>query len=337
LIRSAVLVAALVVSSPALAQLLSERGPPQHRVTHRNTLAVRVNPLGLLYEGRFSYRYRLYPSDSVVLRDNFFAVGISPGASPAFGRIGFSAELQPLTILGLWMTYEFMPYFGSINLFQSFPNASADFSDTAIRNAGKLPAGDPARPYPTVGAMLTLGANLNLKLGPVIVRSLFRAYRPDFKMRPGDTTLYDQTTDLLMGNQQFALTNDLDVILQLFKFGLLIGARYSFGIPLYGPENFSELGPVDNSTHRLGPFVAYRFFDKDGAGINQPTVALVANWWLRHPMRTGRDVPQGIPYLALAFNMVGDLLPLPPVEAKKEAEPAKPDAPAVPPPAPPAP
>ena len=302
-----------LAASTARAQMLSDRGPPQHRVTHSHRLSGRLNPLGLLYEGRFSYRYRLYASDSVALRDNFVSIGLIPAVSPIFARVGVVAEVQPLTVFGVWASYEFMPYFGSMNLFQSFPGATSNFSDSAIKDLGRLPAGDPQRAYPTLGAMLTLAANLNLKFGPVVVRDQFRAYRPDFQMRGGDTTFYDQTTDLLMPNARFTLTNDLDVLVQT-SFGLMVGARYSLGVPLYGPEN----GAADNSTHRLGPVVAYRFFDRDGAAFNQPTVALLVNWWLKHPYRTGVDVAQGIPYVALAFNFVGDLVPLPEAAPKPE-------------------
>ena len=73
----AVLVVALC-GSAVNAQMLYDQGPPQHRIVHKNTLAVRVNPLGLLYDGRFSYRLRLYESESKSLRDNFLGVGVAP-------------------------------------------------------------------------------------------------------------------------------------------------------------------------------------------------------------------------------------------------------------------
>src|SRR5688572_2267430 len=110
----------LLSSAPALAQLLSDRGPPLPRVVHRNTLAIRANPLGLIYEGRFAYRQRLFASDKVALRDNFLSLGIAPGASPAFARIGVLFELQPATFLGFWAIYEYMQYFGTFNLLASF-------------------------------------------------------------------------------------------------------------------------------------------------------------------------------------------------------------------------
>jgi hypothetical protein len=58
--------------------MLSEQGPPLHRIVHKNTAFVRFNPLGVGYDGRFAYRLRLYESDSKSLRDNFLGIGVAP-------------------------------------------------------------------------------------------------------------------------------------------------------------------------------------------------------------------------------------------------------------------
>ena len=296
--RAWVVIAALW-SFPALAQMLSDGPPPRHRFVHRQTLAARFNPLGLIYDGRFAYRQRLYFSEAAALRDNFIAVGIAPGASPVFARAGVLVEVQPATVFGLWAVYEAVQYFGTVNLLASYPTAAANFSDTAIRN--RIPP-----PAAAGGMMLTLGANLNLKFGPIVLRSQARLVAPDLKLRPGDTVLYDQVYDLLLPNGGFTFINDLDLMVQT-KFGLLAGVRYNAGVPLYGPEHGAT---EDNSSHRLGPFLAYRFFDHDGRKLNQPTLALIINWYAKHRYRTGADTSAALPYVTLAFNVVGDLIPL---------------------------
>lgn len=314
--RLALVSLVLTCSTPAFAQMLSDRAPPLHRFVHRQTLALRVNPLGLIYDGRFAYRQRLYFSESNALRDNFVGIGVAPGASPAFGRIGALLEVQPATILGFWATYEVMQYFGTFNLLASYPSASANFSDSNIRN--RLP-----NPYVTGGRMLTLGANLNLKVGPIVVRSQARLVAPDFDLRPGDTVLYDQVYDVLLPNGGFTFINDLDVLFQT-KWGLVAGLRYNASVPMYGPAH----APLeDNDSHRLGPFLAYRFWDTDGRKLNQPTLVLIANWYLKHRWRTGADSSVGIPYFALAINVVGDLMPLDPVEGAAEPLPVSVAAP----------
>lgn len=325
LTRLVVLAVVVLGALDAHAQLLSNRGPPPFRLVHKNALAVRVNPLGLLYDGRFMARLRLYESDSVALRDNFVSLGVALGASPAFARAGVYAEVQPLTVFSVFAIYEVVAYFGSLNLLQSFPGAKSDFSDTAIRNLGAFPLDDPRRGYPAAGSMLTLGANLSLKFGPIVVRDTVKFLRPDFNLRAGDTALYDQFYDLLLPDERFSVVNDADVLFQT-NFGLVVGVRYHFSIPFYGPENLAADGPGtgDNSSHRLGPLVAYRFFDTDGRAFNQPTLALIVNWYLKHPTRAGQDVHQAIPYVGIAFTIVGDLLPLPPAPTEAPAKIAPP-------------
>jgi hypothetical protein len=295
-------------AAQASAQMLSDRGPPLERLVHRNTVALRINPLGLGYEGRFSYRRRLFATDSVALRDNFIGLGLTPSLTPTYWRFGLMVEAQPTTFLGFWAAYEGMQYFGTVNSLQSFPTASSSFSDNEIKTLGALPRDDPRHPYVAGGTIFTAGANVNLRLGPIVVRDAFKMFRPDFPLRQGDTTMYEQLGDLLLANRRFNLVNDLDVLFQT-KFGLLAGLRFSSGAPLYGPES----GAADNSTHRIGPFLVYRFFDRDGAAFNQPTVALVVNWYLKHRYRTGAETSAAIPYLAVAFQFSGDLVPLPPV------------------------
>lgn len=300
----------LLAATPSSAQMLSDMAPPQHRIVHRNTFAVRINPLGLIYDGRLSYRHRLFESPSVALRDNFVGIGVAATASPAFGRVGGYVEVQPLTVFGLWATYDVQKYFGTFNLLQSFPSQNSEFSDQTIRDLGGLPQGDAGRPYGGFGTNLTLGANLQLQLGPIVVRDGARLIQPRFTLRTGDTTLYDQLYDVLLPNGRFTLINDLDVLWRT-NWGLAAGLRYTASVPFYGPENVpTGQAPIDNSSHRAGPFITYRFFDDDGAAFNQPTLALVINWWLKHRYRTGAEISAGLPYIALAFNVVGDLLPV---------------------------
>ncbi len=278
--------------------MLSDQGPPEHRLIHRNTFAVRVNPLGAGWEGKFAYRHRLFVSPSLAFRDNFLGIGVSPSLTPTYGRLGLYAEAQPATFLGFWATYDVMQYFGDFNQLQSFPNAQADFSEPALK---RRPAG-----YPTLGTIFTAAVNVNLRFGPIVIRDTFKLSRPDFPLHEGDTVFYEQLTDVLTPNRRVTVVNDLDLLWQTPLTGFFAGLRYSAAAPLYGSDN----GPADNSTHRLGPILAWRIFDRDGARFNQPTVAVVINWYLKHPYRTGQQTPTAIPYFALAFQTSGDFLPL---------------------------
>lgn len=297
----------LLWASGASAQMLSDRAPPEGRFVHRNLIAARVNPLGLGWEGRFAYRQRLYASNAIALRDNFVSVGLAPALTPTYGRLGPVVEVQPATFLGLWVGLDWMQYFGILSHLQSFPRASSDFSEGRIRALVALPETDRLHPYAAGGTMFTFGANVNLRFGRVVVRDAFKAFMPDFRLRPGDSVMYEQLSDLLLGNRSFTLTNDLDLLLELPR-GVYAGLRYSAGVPLYGRGQ----GGADNDTHRLGPFLVWRVFDRDGAAFNQPTFALVVNWYAKHRYKTGAETPAALPYLAIAFQTNGDLVPLPP-------------------------
>ena len=331
--RLAIAVLLAVVAADASAQMLADMGPPQHRLVHRQILVIRVNPLGLLYDGRFMYRFRLYASESKALRDNFFGIGLAPGASPAFARGGLYVELQPASFIGFWSVYEYVQYFTTFNLLQSWPNAQATFSDTEIRNRAD-------QRYAGGGTQWTIGMNLQGKVGVVVGRALFRMVRPDFNLRPGDTVEYDQFYDTLMPNKGWSLFGDIDIFAQL-PVGLIAGARYTLAVPFYGAQHLDPTLPgPSNASMRVGPALGWQFFQRDGAGFNAPTIFLLVQWWLMHRYRTGADTSVALPCISLAFTFNGDLLdigakpvqvapaPTPAAEAPPAPEPVPLPAPA---------
>lgn len=258
------------------------------------------------------WRLRLYPSESPALRDNFVAVGLAPAVSPAFGRLGVAVEVQPLTLLQLSAVWERVQYFGGFNVLQSFPSARNEFGDALLAARSSLPASDPERPYAAGGTQLTLGANLQLKVGPVVARSQAKLVRPDFALRAGDRVLYDILYDVLAPNRGWFLTNDADVLYALGE-RLMVGVRWTATHAFYGPEHFAAGEPqqdLNGPMHRLGPVVAYTFFSEDGARFNNPTLFAAANWWLTHRYRAGQEVSALVPMLALGLSFNGDLLPL---------------------------
>lgn len=301
-----VLLAAVLVSSISSAQLLNDQGPPQHRLVHKNTLALRYNPLGLIYDGRFMYRFRLYESESKAMRDNFLGIGLAPMLSPAWGRIGPYIEFNPLTVFGVYAILHYVQYFGTFDLAQGFAGAQSDFSDRAIKANSKTNS------RVTNGWELTLGANLQLKVGPMVIRDGAKLVQGALALRDGERVYYDLTYDIAAPNQGWFFTNDLDVLWQGFENKFVGGARYTFTAPLYDPtRHFDPNDPVqtaDNSTHRVGPFLAYTFKMEDGAKFNTPTVFLVMQWWLKHNYRAGQQVTQALPLLAIGFQITGDFL-----------------------------
>lgn len=277
---------------------------PEHAVSYRNLTAARINPLGLVDVFRLSYRHRLYEHDSLVLRQNYVGLGLAGGVSPAWYRLGPILEHQPLTVLRLWASYTLVQYFGTFNLLASFPDASADFSDTAVERRADEPG---TKNLATSGTELTLGSDFQIKVGPAAVRVFTRAYRADMDLRDGDNTFYDQFYDVLMPNGGWVLTNDTD-LLWVSDFGLVAGVRYSYAKPFY--EERHRGGPTgpSNVLHRAGPILAYQLGDTTTGRSPQPTLVLLTQWHFEHRWRTGRDVSRSMPYLGLAFVLRGDLL-----------------------------
>lgn len=315
--------AALAAAPDAAAQAYRDGPPPQHRIVYRDLSIFRWNPIGLITDARIGYRYRLYESESVALRDNFVSVGLAPALSGGFARVGPMVEIQPASFLQLWAIYEVIGYFGAFNFLQSYPSAAgANYNDTELSRRGDLADGDPQKNYGTSGTQLLLGSTLQFKFGPIAARDLFRAGRPDMKLRNGDRVFYDIFYDLLVGDGGWFYANDVDLLYQGLDNRLSVGVRWSTGRALYNDAHFApgaERDAAPGAIHRIGPIAAWTFKQPDGAPI-EPSLLLVVNWWLKSPYRTGQDVSQAVPYFVLGLNITGDLLPAP--KSAPKAEPA---------------
>lgn len=292
------------------AQMYRNGPPPQHRIIYRDLTAFRANPLGLISDARFLYRYRLYESDSVALRDNFISVGVAPVLSAGYGRAGVQAEFQPLTILNLWAQYEFVQYFGGFNYLQSFPSATSRHDDSKLKELGSLPSDDPATNYAGTGTQLTLGANLTLKVKDIVLRTQAKLARADMNLRDGDRVFYDTTFDLLVENGAWFFNNDTDLLWSTDG-PLTLGVRWTQAKAFYSDAAFAsdeDRDAAPGMTHRVGPLAAYTWKKEDGAAFESTLIA-VANWWVSSPNRTGQDVSQLVPYFVLGYAIVGDLTP----------------------------
>jgi len=243
----------------------------------------------------------------------------APTLSPAFARIGPIVEFQPASILQLWASYEVLYYFGGFNFLQSFASPRADFSDTELERRNDLPKNDPQTSYAASGTQLNLGGTAQIKIGPIAVRNLFRAMRPDYDARAGDRVVYDILFDTLVPDGGWFLNNDVDA-LYVTRFGLSAGARWTANYAFYRSQDYAagEDASQNPNTpmHRVGPVIAYSFWKDRGGAFDNPTILLIANWWLEHRWRTGADVSRGVPYLAFGFQFTGELLQPPPPSNK---------------------
>lgn len=273
--------------------------PPKERLWYTNSTFLRLNPLGLIEAGRVGWRHRLSTKDSLLWRDTYTWVAASAVVTPAWVRVGGYVEAQPIALLRVFAEVDGVQYFGSFDQVLSWSDPGVRFSDQTLATLGE--AGENA---PRGGWVATFGGTLQVKAGPVAIRSTAQLLRFDLALPDGHVVFYDQFWDRLAPNKGFMVLNDLDV---LGLFGdVRVGARYTFSDGLDGQGRAND-GAL--SQHRVGPMVAVQLKnDPPGARFNQPTVFVLAQWWVQHPYRTGEEQPAGLPLIAAGFAFNGDLL-----------------------------
>lgn len=278
----------------------------RHRFVYRNFLAFRANPLGAVDELTLAYRLQLSMKDALLFADTYLLAGGHVFMTPAFVRAGPVLEIQPLAVLNLSATYDFIQTFNSFGQTQSYPSASSPVGPDDIKR--KLKGGEH---YPTRGQMLTLSGVFQFKVKQIAMRNIVKGYWTQMRLRGGDRVFYDPALDMAAPRRGWTLTYDADLI-YLFDFGLSLLVRNSLTHAFYRRDDFLPGEPVsqpNGPTLRIGPAAAYTFFDRAGVRFNKPSVFFLAQWWYRHRFRTGEQTSPGIPYIALGFQFEGDLFP----------------------------
>ncbi len=284
--------------------LASDDGEGKTTLGYSNLLVGRLNPLGAKNDLKLHVKRSLFDIDHILLQDTYVGTTLISSLKPTAVYLGLGAELQPLAVLKLSATVEWVRYFTSFDNVMSFPYASAAHGDSNIEKLGK--AGEN---YATRAVYVSLSALLQAKVGPIAVRNDLKATYIHIDLEPGDTVYYEIEWDLLAQDRSWVLFNTTD-LLYLSDFGLIAGVRYALAHAFYDERAFAPGEPRKNPnspTHRIGPLVGYSFTTK-WQTFEKPTLLLIANWWLKHRYRTGREVSQAMPTIMLAFAFRGALL-----------------------------
>ena len=290
---------------PAVAPL---RPIPKERLFLTNLSIFRWNPIGLENQLRLGYQRKLYDAnDNKALRDNFWHVGTFVRLNPASARAAAVVEVQPLSLLNLRFTAEYLHYYGNFTFLQSRPDAGAtaadnpSLSDSGMKDNKEGAFGN----YSGGGVHATFEPLLQVKVGNIAIRSRgFFGYF-DMDLKRGDRVWYEPTLDVPVPAKGMVIANDLDV-LYVTDFGLNIGLRHTSVFPQYSKAQNPD--GTDNSHQRLGLLAAYTWRDDGYTRFNKPTALLMTSWYLSHRNRTGQDVSNAMPYFVLGFAFTSDLL-----------------------------
>ncbi len=299
--------------TPATASADVVVGPrpiPKNRVVLNDLTIFRYNPIGFETQIRFGWQHKLYDADdSPAKRDNFLFAGTYTRLNPASVRVAGMVEFQPLSLLNLRFTAEYLHYFGNFSFIQSRPSAYDSLSDADMKANKSGPEGN----YSGGGFHASFEPLLQAKVGPIAVRS--RAFLGwfDMNLQRGDRVWYEATLDTAIPAKGLMFANDLDVLygFDLGRGKLNVGARYTAVAPLYTAEQVLPSQSVDglnNAHHRLGLLAAYTFYDEGYTHFNKPSVILISSWYLSHRYRAGQEVSRALPYVIVGFAFQTDLL-----------------------------
>src|SRR5688572_15689419 len=169
MVRGLGVLIALVCSQIAYADDKDAPPPPpkEDRLVFSDLTVFRLNPLGLETRARFGVQKRLYYSEKAITQNNFRFIGIYPKLNPVSAHLAFGGEIQPASIFNLRATVEVQKYFGLLGYLQSFVTPSANYSDARMKDLR-------GSEQTSLVYHASLQPLLQLKVGPVAIRSLFQ-------------------------------------------------------------------------------------------------------------------------------------------------------------------
>ncbi|MBU6160467.1 MAG: hypothetical protein KGO50_05055 [Myxococcales bacterium] len=275
----------------------------RHEWRYSNALIARLNPLGLTNQAQIGWRMNLYDNpQSDLTKGSYFAAMFAPSFSPAWVRPGALLEFQPAAIFKTSVMYEYGYHFGTFDTVQSFESPTEEYSDARQDERSA------ENSYSTTGHTITLSNLLQVKVWNIALRTNYRAVWQQMDLRNNDTVFYDIVYDVLAPGNGWLHTTDTD-LLYVSGGPITVGLRHTWVAVQYQENDFlnGESTDTENTPlHRLGPLFAYRFNNRTMSRFNQPSVFVLANWWLQHRYRTGQEISQALPYVVVGFAFNGN-------------------------------
>ncbi|PIE19867.1 MAG: hypothetical protein CSA65_00645 [Proteobacteria bacterium] len=289
----------------ASAQLGPVGLPPKQQLLFTSLTAGVWNPWGAQTDLIVHYRRRLWDSKKLLFGVSHVGAKLITRVNPAYVRVGFGVELQPLAVLTLRANYEHRGYFGTVGMLQSWPSPRAEHDDDTRSERKRGGAS-----YITSGHQLTAQAIVRAKVGPIAILNEFALHYFRLDLRPGDKVFYEAFYDTLTPGKGSVLINNAH-LLYISSFGLIAGVRYTVVHAFYPDDWLRDASGrlVENPNtpnHKIGPIIGYTF-KSSSKSFRAPTILLVLNWWLESRYRAGQQVSQALPYGIIAFTFSGDI------------------------------
>jgi hypothetical protein len=119
--------------------------PATAGLRHTSALGVRNDRLGLGVFSDTAWRWRLFDSEHVLLRDTTLDVGVVSQLSPATLHPGVFVEVVPVAVLKLRASVQRLQYFGWFGGLSSYPDG--DWSPPRLTESSREHSGDRAGGY----------------------------------------------------------------------------------------------------------------------------------------------------------------------------------------------
>lgn len=233
---------------------------------------------------------------SLLFGETYASGGAIARLNPAFGRVGVIGEIQPVAVFRMTASVEYVQYFDTFASAQSYPTPLAAFSDAARHRSEE-------RAYPLGAVRLFLEPGVQAKVGPVGGRYRVSVERWHANLREGDTVFYASTTDTLVPDGGWVLTDIADAFVFLGP-EWLAGVRWTQTRPLYDEEHFGDdpRRPGGLNAHRRAGVLAVWLPKREWDGW-KPYLFALASVYLDHRFRADDDAERATPYLFVGVSV----------------------------------
>lgn len=254
-------------SAEKAAEAAAEEVPEDGSGFHlRSGFALRAVPIGTRVAIDGGYRFDLFDSDSLLLKDTYVETGVTTEITPANFWGGPFIEIVPLAVLQLRASVHLLSYYGTFGYLYLPPDtANPDWDLDNIETA--FDEGQSA-----TGWMLDLRATPRAKVGNVVAMVPLQYQRIDMGV---DQVYYESTFDFLLEptDSLWMASPTLGYVLTMDDSWLLTALRWQHAESL-GTELSRDMASL------LG------LFKLPGTlGDGEMQVAVVGGYWLDHPNR----------------------------------------------------